>query len=76
LFIIRGLWKELPEKPDLLADPSLSQLYTTYCGFFYLTYYPHLLCSLRTGMRIGEIKALKWHDIDFEKRQIETNHNS
>jgi integrase len=34
-------------------------------------YYPHILCALRTGMRIGEIKALKWKDIDFKKRQIE-----
>jgi integrase len=34
-------------------------------------YYPHILCAFRTGMRIGEIKALKWKDIDFEKRQIE-----
>jgi integrase len=34
-------------------------------------YYPHILCALRTGMRIGEIKALKWKDVDFEKRQIE-----
>ncbi len=34
-------------------------------------YYPHILCSLRTGMRIGEIIALKWNDIDFEGRQIE-----
>ena len=34
-------------------------------------YYPHMLCALRTGMRIGEIVALKWKDIDFEKRQIE-----
>ena len=34
-------------------------------------YYPHILCALRTGMRLGELKALKWSDIDFEKRQIE-----
>ncbi len=34
-------------------------------------YYPHILCALRTGMRIGEIKALKCKDVDFEKRQIE-----
>jgi integrase len=34
-------------------------------------YYPHFLCALRTGLRIGEMKALKWKDIDFEKRQIE-----
>ncbi len=34
-------------------------------------YYPHMLCGLRTGMRVGEIKALKWEDIDFENRQFE-----
>ena len=35
------------------------------------TFYPSILCALRTGMRIGEIKALKWEDIDFENRLIE-----
>jgi len=35
------------------------------------TYYPSILCALRTGMRIGEIKALKWKDLDFENRLIE-----
>ena len=34
-------------------------------------YYPPILCALRTGMRIGEIQALKWNDIDFDNRQIE-----
>ena len=34
-------------------------------------YYPHTLCALRTGMRIGEIMALKWTGVDFENRQIE-----
>ena len=28
-------------------------------------YYPSILCALRTGMRIGEIEALKWGDVDF-----------
>ena len=32
-------------------------------------YYPSILCALRTGMRIGEIQALKWDDIDFDNRQ-------
>jgi len=35
------------------------------------SYYPVMLCALRTGMRIGEIQALKWNDIDFDNRQIE-----
>jgi integrase len=34
-------------------------------------YHPHLLCMLRTGLRLGELKALQWQDIDFEKRQME-----
>ena len=34
-------------------------------------YYPHLLCMLRAGIRLGELKALQWQDIDFEKRQME-----
>ena len=35
------------------------------------SYYPVILCALRTGMRIGEMQALKWSDIDFDSRQIE-----
>jgi integrase len=34
-------------------------------------YYPHLLCLLRTGIRVGELQGLKWDDIDFEKRFID-----
>jgi len=49
------------------ADKLLEQAKLYMDGY----YYPHILCALRTGMRIGEIKALKWEDVDFEKRQIE-----
>lgn len=38
-------------------------------GFFY----PPTLCLLRTGMRIGEIQALTWADIDFENRLIQVS---
>jgi integrase len=34
-------------------------------------YYPKMLLALRTGLRIGEMIALKWADIDFENRLIE-----
>lgn len=34
-------------------------------------YYPPILCSLRTGIRIGELQALQWGDIDFAGRFIE-----
>jgi integrase len=32
--------------------------------------YPLLLTLARTGMRIGEARALRWEDIDLEQRQI------
>ena len=35
--------------------------------------YSGILISLLTGMRIGEICALKWTDIDLKKRQINAN---
>jgi integrase len=37
----------------------------------YPPYYPLFLCCLRTGMRIGEVLALQWGDLDFNSRFIE-----
>jgi integrase len=34
-------------------------------------YYPFMLCAFRTGMRLGEILALAWEDVDFERNVIE-----
>lgn len=34
-------------------------------------YYPFFLCALRTGMRLGELRGLKWEDIDFNGNFIE-----
>jgi integrase len=36
-------------------------------------YYPPMLCALRTGMRIGEIQALEWEDLDFPSRLIQVS---
>jgi integrase len=33
-------------------------------------YFPLFLCALRTGMRQGELFALRWDDLDFVKRQL------
>lgn len=38
-------------------------------------YYPHLLCAFRTGLRIGELQALQWGDIDFKGGFIEVAHS-
>jgi len=36
-------------------------------------FYPPVLCLLRTGIRIGELQALTWADVDFENRLIDIN---
>ena len=38
---------------------------------YHLRYYPFFLCALRTGMRLGELLALEWGDIDFRGGFIE-----
>lgn len=37
----------------------------------YYHYIPIIICALQTGMRKGEIKNLKWSNIDFENKYIE-----
>jgi len=38
-------------------------------------YYPFLLCAVRTGMRLGELLALQWDDLDFHGRLITVQRN-
>jgi integrase len=49
------------------AEKLLEQSKVFLNGF----YYPPILCLLRTGLRIGELQALKWDDINFAERLIE-----
>jgi integrase len=37
--------------------------------------YPLFLCAVRTGLRLGELLALQWPDIDFNGRFIEVRRN-
>lgn len=37
------------------------------------TYYDVYIVALSTGMRIGEILALRWRDVNFEKKMIAVN---
>jgi integrase len=36
----------------------------------YPTWHPFLLCLARSGMRLGEAVALRWSDVDLERRVI------
>jgi len=38
-------------------------------------YYPIFLCAARTGLRMGELLALRWEDLDFHNRIIQVNRN-
>ncbi len=38
-------------------------------------YYPLFLCAARTGLRMGELLALQWHDVDWQGRFIEVRRN-
>ena len=37
--------------------------------------YPLLLCAARTGLRLGELLALQWGDLDFHGRFLEVQRN-
>jgi integrase len=38
-------------------------------------YYPFVLTAFRTGLRIGELIALQWRDVDFNRRLIYVTRN-
>jgi integrase len=64
-------YKKKPFEIDPLTESESQLLLEQAKIFMDGGYYPAILCAIRTGMRIGEIQALKWSDIDFDNRQIE-----
>lgn len=64
-------YKKKPFEIDPLTEPESQLLLEQAKTFMDGNYYPVVLCAIRTGMRIGEMQALKWSDIDFDNRQIE-----
>lgn len=37
--------------------------------------YPQIVLILETGLRIGEVMALRWSNVDFEKNELYVTHN-
>lgn len=60
-----------PAEFDYLTDEEANKLLEASNGF----YYTAILLALHTGMRIGELMALNWADIDFFKKQISVKHS-
>jgi integrase len=54
---------------DVLTTEESALLLET-CEASYSDFHPFFLCGLRTGMRLGEILAVKWSDIDWNSHFI------
>ncbi len=65
---IRGCGKKAAVDP--LTYEEAIRLLDASKAFIGGWYYPHLLCLCRTGIRIGELQALKFKDIDYKNRQL------
>ena len=61
--------KNLRLETDPLTREELGVLLKTFREH-YLAHYPFILTLARTGMRLGEVLALQWGDIDFNGRFI------
>jgi integrase len=60
---------DLPIEP--LTEEEIGVLLAAASNYMGGAYYPATLTLLMTGMRIGELEALQWGDIDFHGRFIE-----
>lgn len=69
LFPKNGGKKRTIGKEEVFTKEELDLLLGT-CETHFVKYYPFFLMAARTGMRLGELLALKWDDIDFNSRYI------
>ena len=66
------------EEPAKEPDPFTWDERSEFEGVFFdhsNRYYPMIVCGFRTGLRIGELIALKWEDVDFYNRLIMVQRN-
>lgn len=63
------------KKEITILSQSMQQIYEDRLDGVTSTTELAILIALHTGMRIGEICALKWEDIDYENRLIRVRHS-
>lgn len=63
-----SLEKDTDNVDVLTAEES--SLFLKACEDSYSDYHPFFLCGLRTGMRLGELLAVRWGDIDWTSHFI------
>jgi integrase len=69
--LIKRLQLERDKRSNL--DPLNHEevkLFMEKCSEFYPEHYPFFLCAFRTGMRMGELLALQWGDVDWNGKFI------
>jgi integrase len=66
--------KRIKDKIDPFTIEEL-HLIESKCREKFPEYYPLILCLSRTGMRIGEVFAMQWWDLDFNKDCILVRRN-
>lgn len=73
--MIDGIIMPKKAKPDIqIMTPAEKRKLVRYVGENHNNSTLGVAMSLYTGMRIGELCALKWEDIDMEKRILTVNH--
>lgn len=66
------------DEPRRQIDPLTREEAQTFLGVVkdhWPEYYAFFLCALRTGMRLGELLALQWGDVDLQGKFINVQHN-
>jgi integrase len=64
---------QLNRKRKIKINPMTREqveLFLSSCNDHYTEYYPFFLCACRTGLRLGELLALQWGDIDWNQKVI------
>lgn len=73
-----GMIKNAPKIKPLKVPPQAFRFFTEQeynqlleeAGKINKEFYEMVLFTLRTGVRVGELLALRWEDIDFEKQTV------
>lgn len=72
--VTKGLGLKYRKRAKIQAlDQQEVKLFLDICAEHYPDFYPFFLCGFRTGMRLGELLALEWGDVDWNGQFIEVS---
>jgi integrase len=66
-----GLDEKKDREPVQPMTAEEVSLFLNTCKKYRKDWYPFFLCAFRTGMRLGELLALHWGDIDWKSKYIQ-----